>query len=67
MILLLCDFKPLRNLIFKSLQAFMGSYAYWCVANWVSHHFKLYSQKLQQFTKQRSLFANDKEANIYKN
>ena len=40
----------------------MGSYAYWREAYELTCYFKLYSQKPQQSIRQRSPFANDKEA-----
>ena len=49
-----------------SLLAFMGSYAYWIDPNQLTYRSKLYSQKPQQSIRQRTSFANDKEANAHK-
>ena len=48
--------------MYKSLQAFMGSYSYWCEANEMFHHFNSILTKPSQSIIQRSQFAKDKEA-----
>ena len=46
--------------LFEALLTFEGSYAYWCEANQLTGHLKLYLQARQQSFRQRRPFANDK-------